>query len=101
MAAPGPSDREAREDSSSQRRRRLQREYLRYSGVGLEFAISVAVVAGLGRLLDDALGLTERFPLFLLLGVLAGMVVGIVRLQQRLGGRSSAQDRDRSRQDRP
>jgi len=95
VADPGPSHRPAPEDPQSRdRRRRLQREYLRYSGVGLEFAITVAVVGFLGRLLDDALGLTERFPLFLILGVFAGMAAGIFRLQLRLGGHRRDRDED-------
>lgn len=68
--------------SEAETRRRLQRDYLRYSGLGLEFALTVGLLAGLGWLLDRWLG---AFPVLLFAGTLGGMALGIYRMQRRLG----------------
>jgi F0F1-type ATP synthase assembly protein I len=59
-------------------------DYARLSGIGLEFSASVALVGWLGWLLDEWTGLADRFPLFLLLGVFAGLALGIYRLQLKI-----------------
>jgi F0F1-type ATP synthase assembly protein I len=67
-------------------------DYARLSGLGLEFSASVGLVGWLGWLLDGWTGLADRFPLFLLLGVFAGLALGIYRLQLKISPKPPKQD---------
>ncbi len=68
----------------------------RYSTIGLEFSILVGILGWLGYRLDRFLGLADRFPVFLLLGLFLGVYGGIYRMNRALGSKSpedgSAQD---------
>jgi F0F1-type ATP synthase assembly protein I len=81
LALPTPHD--PSEDESS---RRQQRDYVRYSTIGIEFALVVGVFGFAGWWLDGKLGLADTFPVFLLLGVFLGMSLGIYRMNRTLGG---------------
>lgn len=54
--------------------------------MGLEFALTIGILGWLGWLLDRELGLA--FPVFLLVGVFAGLVGGILRMKSRLDAAS-------------
>ena len=67
-------------------------DYARLSSIGFEFSASVALVGWLGWLLDEWTGLADRFPLFLLLGVFAGLALGIYRLQLKISPKPPEQE---------
>ena len=68
-------------------------DYMRYSTVGIEFALNLVIFAWLGSLLDDCLGIKDHFPLFLIAGVFFGMGLGIWRLNRSLGSKSDKSDK--------
>lgn len=63
-------------------RRSSERDYFRYSSMGLEFTLTMGLFALLGWFLDRKLGLA--FPVFLLAGVFLGMGLGIYRMKLRV-----------------
>lgn len=64
------------------RQSRWLADFARYSGIGFEFFVTLLLCGGLGWLADGWLGMQDRLPLMLILGVLLGMLVGILRLQR-------------------
>lgn len=62
-------------------------DYARYSTVGVEFAAIVGILTWLGHRLDGWLLGADSFPLFLLIGLFAGLVGGILRLNRQLSPR--------------
>jgi len=64
---------------------------MRYSGIGLDFAVTVGLFTWAGWWLDEKLRLAGSFPLLLILGVFGGMVFGIYRMKRTLesGSRNS------------
>ncbi len=74
-------------------------DYARLSGIGLEFSASVALVGWLGWLIDGWTGLSDRFPLFLLLGVFVGLALGIYRLQLKISPKPPEQDSQNQEED--
>jgi len=75
--------------SGDDRRQRLEearkgyRNYLRYSGLGLQMAGAVLVSVLLGRWLDRAIG--WKFPALTLLGALGGVAGAMVLLFKETG----------------
>ncbi len=61
-----------------------QRDWARISSLGVEFALTVGVMGFLGWKLDSVLGLIQVFPIFLLVGTLLGMALGIYRMNYQL-----------------
>jgi F0F1-type ATP synthase assembly protein I len=70
--------------SRLQERQRHHRDLARFSGFGLEFALTVGLMGWLGWWLDQSLGIADVFPAFLLLGVLLGVGLGIYRMDYQL-----------------
>ena len=52
-------------------RSRVERQYLRFAGVGIQYALTVLVMTGIGIWLDERAGTA---PLFLLVFLLLGFV---------------------------
>ncbi|MDP6850743.1 MAG: AtpZ/AtpI family protein [Planctomycetota bacterium] len=63
---------------------RQRLDYGQLSGLGLEFCLSVALVAAAGWWLDGILKIRQSFPACLLLGVFVGLALGIYRMKLRL-----------------
>jgi len=57
---------------------------MRYSGIGMDFAVTVGLFTWAGWWLDGKLRLAGGFPLLLILGVFGGMVFGIYRMKRTL-----------------
>ncbi|MFQ5747886.1 MAG: AtpZ/AtpI family protein [Planctomycetota bacterium] len=76
---------------------------MRYSGIGLDFAVTVGLFTWAGWWLDGKLRLAGSFPLLLILGVFGGMVFGIYRMKRALesGSRDSTKAGKGSEDDRP
>ena len=91
MAQSHPPERSGEND------RKIQREYVRYSGIGIEFAATIGVFGVAGWWLDGVTGLADDFPLFLLLGVFGGMFLGIYRMKLNLEGPPSKPDKNSGR----
>ncbi len=75
---------------------------MRYSGIGLDFAVTVGLFTWAGWWLDGKLRLAGSFPLLLILGVFGGMVFGIYRMKKTLesGSRKSgSQGSEEARKD--
>jgi F0F1-type ATP synthase assembly protein I len=65
-------------------RNRVERQYLRFAGVGVQYALTVLVMTGIGIWID---GRTDTAPLFLLVFLLLGFVGATWSLiRQVLGG---------------
>ena len=65
-------------------RQRVERQYLRFAGVGVQYALTVLVMTVVGMWLDDRAGTA---PLFLLVFLLLGFVGATWSLiRQVLGG---------------
>ncbi len=79
METKEPHDENKRTESGRQRL-----DYGQLSGLGLEFCLSVALIAAAGWWLDGLLGIRQSFPAGLLLGVFSGLTLGIYRLKLRL-----------------
>lgn len=60
---------------------------LRWSTLGIEFALSIIVLGLLGWLADGALGWMDVFPFGTVAGVLLGFGWGVWRLQRSLNER--------------
>lgn len=60
---------------------------LETSAVGLEFALGILLLGGLGWLGDGAIGWRDTFPVLTVLGVFVGFGWGVWRLVRRLGRR--------------
>lgn len=60
-------------------RRRVERSYLRFAGVGVEFAATIVVLTVLGIWLDGRLGTGPLFTIVLLLIGFAGATWNLVR----------------------
>lgn len=60
---------------------------LRWSTLGIEFALGIVLLGFLGWLADGALGWIESFPFCTVAGVLLGFGWGIWRLQRALNER--------------
>ncbi len=75
---------------------------VRSSTIGVEFAAIVGVFGWLGHLADDRLLGPDAFPVFLLTGIFAGLVGGILRMTRQLAPRrkddEEAPDADRDRE---
>lgn len=65
---------------------------LQASAVGLEFALGILLLAGLGWLGDGAIGWRDAFPVLTVLGVFVGFAWGVWRLVRRLGRRNPPRD---------
>jgi F0F1-type ATP synthase assembly protein I len=74
---------DANKDSREEANRKLG-SYLRYSGVGLQFLISILLCLWAGSWLDGKTGLS---PLFLVLGVFIGFAAGTWAIYMDLFGR--------------
>ncbi len=61
-------------------------DYARYSTIGLEFAAIVGILGWLGHRLDAWLLGPDAFPVFLLVGIFAGLFGGIYRMNRMLSG---------------
>jgi F0F1-type ATP synthase assembly protein I len=77
---PPPGDRSSR----FQERQRHHRDLARFSGFGLEFALTVGLFGWLGWWVDQLLGIADVFPAFLLVGVFLGIGLGIYRMDYQL-----------------
>jgi F0F1-type ATP synthase assembly protein I len=65
-------------------RRRVERQYLRFAGVGVQYALTFLVMTGIGIWIDGRVGTA---PLFLLVFLLLGFVGATWSLiRQVLGG---------------
>lgn len=64
---------------------RDQRELLRQSHLGLQFALTLGLLAFLGHLADERLGTT---PLLTFLGACLGFGIGFYQLHQGVYGRA-------------
>lgn len=71
------------EPSERDKNRKLG-EYLRYSGLGIQFLVSVGLCVWAGSWLDGKVGTS---PLFLLLGTLLGFAAGTWALLKEVYGR--------------
>ncbi len=101
-----PSDPAESKDSSKPQD--LQRaQALRWSGIGFEYLVAVALFGWLGWKLDHALGLDQAFPAFLLLGLFLGIGFGtyrmalLVRSVERSSKPSSEEPDDPAKDSRP
>ena len=72
-------------------RARIQREWGRYAGLGLQFAASVLVLALGGYWLDRRMG---TLPLFLIVGVLLGFIGGTVAIVKQVPPPTGSRSRD-------
>ncbi|MBC8371321.1 MAG: AtpZ/AtpI family protein [Planctomycetes bacterium] len=66
-----------------------QSDFAKHATLGFEFFASVALFAWLGYKLDLLLGLSDSFPLFLLVGVFLGVGLGIYRLYLKMNDNDS------------
>ena len=64
---------------------RLGKEYGRLAGVGMQFGITIVVLALGGYWLDQQFG---TYPLLLIVGVFLGFVGGTISLVKRVGSPS-------------
>lgn len=64
---------------------KLNFSFYRYFSIGLQLVIAVAVLGYLGHLLDDWLKFS--FPLFLLLGIIAGLTASVIKLLRDLNNK--------------
>lgn len=62
----------------------------RSSTIGLEFAATIGVLGWLGHRLDLAVLGGDAFPVFMLAGIFAGLVGGILRMSRRLASPRAA-----------
>ena len=69
------------------------RDYLRYSAVGIQFAVTIGLFIAAGWFLDHKLGTA---PVFLLLGVFLGPPAAFYNLYQAVYGRRDGADDDGS-----
>jgi len=84
---PGPRPKDPpppKASDETEARRRLMRDYSRYSGLGIEFSVTVLLFGWIGWKLDTWTGLGESFPLLLLSGLFLGLGLGIYRMKLRL-----------------
>ncbi|MFT5049132.1 MAG: ATP synthase protein I [Chlamydiales bacterium] len=89
--APNDSD---RKDAGSSRARELAiqgKEYGRLSGIGMQFALTIVLMAFAGHWLDRRLG---TLPLFLILGVLLGFLGGTISMIKRVSPTERSQPDD-------
>lgn len=56
----------------------------RSSTIGLEFAATIGVLGWLGHRLDLAVLGGDAFPVFMLVGIFAGLVGGVLRMNRKL-----------------
>ena len=62
--------------------RRIERRYLRYAGVGLQFGVTIAIFVWVGVWLDERFGTSPLFTIGLaLLGFVGAMASLIYRVQ--------------------
>lgn len=91
--APRRDEPKRSELSAKERRRRLMRDYSRYSSVGAQFGLVLALFALAGYWVDTRLGSS---PIFLVLGVLFGFGGGLYSLIKKIPvsskGRSKRSD---------
>lgn len=71
-------------------RKRVERQYLRFAGVGVQYALTILVMTLLGIWLDDRAGTA---PLFLLVFLLLGFGGATWSLIQQVLGPDKKQDR--------
>ena len=71
-------------------RKRVERQYLRFAGVGVQYALTILVMTLLGIWLDDRTGTA---PLFLLVFLLLGFGGATWSLIQQVLGPDKKQDR--------
>ena len=69
------------DDSSRKTPSNPSADYVRYSGIGGQFAATMGFFAYIGYRIDLWLGLLTVFPVFLIAGVFLGMALGIYRLK--------------------
>lgn len=74
------------------RRPDLRADYARYSTIGVEFAAIVGILGWLGHLLDGWLFGADGFPVFLLVGLFAGMIGGILRMNRQMAAAGRKDD---------
>lgn len=60
-------------------RKRVERSYLRFAGVGVQYALTILVMTLLGIWLDERAGTAPLFLLVLLLVAFVGATWGLVR----------------------
>jgi F0F1-type ATP synthase assembly protein I len=70
-------------------RKRVERQYLRFAGVGVQYAATIVVLTLLGIWLDDRAGTA---PLFLLVFLLVGFVGATWSLIQQVLGPGDKRD---------
>ncbi|MDG1406131.1 MAG: AtpZ/AtpI family protein [Planctomycetota bacterium] len=61
-----------------------QSDFAKHATLGFEFFASIALFTWLGYKLDIVAGLSDGFPVFLLLGVFLGVGLGIYRLYLKM-----------------
>jgi len=67
------------------------KEFGRLSGIGMQFALTIVVMAFVGHWLDQRLG---TLPLFLILGVLLGFIGGTISMIKRVSPTQRSQPDD-------
>ncbi len=95
-----PQVRRERELESRSRDRGEMSKYLRYTGLGLQFAATLGLPMAGGYALDLWLGLLTKFPVFLLTGALLGIsaaMYGVIRAVSRMEGEDSRKDESKGR----
>src|SRR5438309_9676995 len=60
-------------------RKRVERQYLRFAGVGVQYALIILVLTLAGIWLDAELGAAPRFLIVLLLLAFVGATLGLIR----------------------
>ena len=60
-------------------RRRVERKYLRFAGVGIQYALTIVILTLLGIWLDDRFGTKTLFTLILLLLGFVGATWSLVK----------------------
>ncbi len=82
------------DDSSRKTLSSPSADYVRYSGIGVQFAATMGFFGYLGYKIDLWLGLLTTFPVFLVAGVTLGMALGIYRLKLQFDSPPSDSDTD-------